>query len=105
MSPNRRPSHAQRHAHRHAPGAASTPVATAADTDTEATLELPAPEDHELIEGPSREDMIRRRAFDLYQRNGCVDGRELDDWLAAEAELGREVMEGDSPMDGAIERE
>jgi hypothetical protein len=87
---------------RRAPRAGSIPSGAA---EPDAALELPAPQEHELIEGPSREDMIRRRAFDLYQRNGCVDGHALDDWLAAEAELGREVMEGDSPMDDVIEHE
>ena len=96
------PTHRQAPPPRHAPRAGSRPP-SAAEPDT--TLELPAPQEHELIEGPSREDLIRRRAFDLYQRNGCVDGRAVDDWLAGEAELGREVMEGDSPMDGATERE
>lgn len=49
---------------------------------------LPAPEHHELLEGPTREQLIRRRAYDLYRRNGCVDGHALEDWLTAEAELG-----------------
>lgn len=102
MHSNHHPSHGHRHARRHAPGAVTTPVAAA---DADAPLELPAPEEHELIEGPSREDLIRRRAFDLYQRNGCIDGRDLADWLAAEAELNREVLEGASPTDEAPERE
>ena len=96
------PTHPQPWLPRPAPRAGFAPTGT---TETDTALELPAPEEHELIEGPSREDLIRRRAFDLYQRNGCVDGRALDDWLTAEAELGREVLEGDSPMDDAIERE
>lgn len=41
-----------------------------------------------LLEGPTREALIRERAYDRYERNGCVDGREVDDWLAAEAEVG-----------------
>lgn len=89
---------------RHAPRAATQPPVAFAD-DADAALELPAPEEHELLEGPSREDLIRRRAYDLYERNGCIDGHALDDWLAAEAELGREVIEGASPMDDATERE
>ncbi len=96
------PTHPQTRLPRPAPRAGFAPTGTA-EPDT--ALELPAPQEHELIEGPSREDLIRRRAFDLYQRNGCVDGRALDDWLMAEAELGREVLEGDSPMDDAIDRE
>lgn len=96
MNPTRRQAHPPGHAPRARPGSTA---------DTDAALELPVPEELELIEGPSREDLIRRRAFDLYERNGCVDGRALDDWLAAEAELGREVIEGDSPMDDAVDRE
>lgn len=98
MDTNRHTGHSTRHAPR---VLVQPPVAPAAD----ATLELPAPEEHELIEGPSREDLVRRRAYDLYQRNGCIDGHALDDWLAAEAELDREVLEGTSPIDGAIQRE
>jgi hypothetical protein len=33
------------------------------------------------------EDEIRRRAYELYEQSGRVDGYELDDWLQAEAEL------------------
>lgn len=96
------PTHPHTRPHRPAPGAgASAPISSAPDT----ALGLSAPQEHELIEGPSREDLIRRRAFDLYQRQGCIDGRALDDWLAAESELGREILEGDSPMGDTVERE
>lgn len=85
----------------------STPVATRrkkpADRSpappTDATQALAAPPTRELLEGPTREDLIRRRAFDLYERNGGVDGRALDDWLAAEAEVGRMVLEGTAPAE------
>lgn len=60
---------------------------------------LPAPPPRELLEGPSRDDLIRRRAYDLYERNGRVDGRAMDDWLAAEAELGRMDVETDTPLE------
>lgn len=60
---------------------------------------LAAPPARELLEGPTREDLIRRRAFDLYERNGCVDGRALDDWLAAESEVGEMVLEGTAPAE------
>jgi hypothetical protein len=58
---------------------------------------LAAPPGQELLEGPTRDDLIRRRAFDLYERNGSVDGRALDDWLTAEAEVGQTVLEGTAP--------
>jgi len=47
-----------------------------------------------LLEGPTRDEMIRVRAYERYERNGCVDGNELDDWLAAEAEVGAMMGEG-----------
>ncbi len=34
-----------------------------------------------------RENMIREAAYYLYIEHGCCDGHDLDDWLAAEAEL------------------
>lgn len=46
-----------------------------------------------------REESIRRRAYNLYQSRGRVDGRALDDWLAAEAEVNRETFEGSGPLD------
>ena len=36
------------------------------------------------------EAQIRIRAYELYEHRGKQDGRELDDWLEAEAELVRE---------------
>jgi hypothetical protein len=40
-----------------------------------------------LLDGPSRDEMIRARAYERYERNGCVEGRDVDDWLSAEAEV------------------
>lgn len=34
------------------------------------------------------EQVIRERAYAIWQSQGCPDGRELDHWLAAEHELG-----------------
>ena len=33
------------------------------------------------------ESEIARRAFELYKERGAQDGRDLDDWLKAEAEV------------------
>ena len=33
------------------------------------------------------ENRIRNRAYDLYQERGCIDGKALDDWLEAKAEV------------------
>ena len=33
------------------------------------------------------QEEIRRRAYDLYEERGRIDGYEWDDWLQAETEL------------------
>lgn len=33
------------------------------------------------------DDRIRNRAYDLYERRGCTEGKALDDWLEAKAEV------------------
>ena len=33
------------------------------------------------------EELIRQRAYSLYEQRGCQDGHALDDWLRAEAEI------------------
>lgn len=37
--------------------------------------------------GSELQEQIRTRAFQLYEQRGRDDGRDLDDWLRAEAEL------------------
>jgi hypothetical protein len=37
------------------------------------------------------QERIRTRAYELYEQRGCEDGRELDDWLQAEAEAAIEI--------------
>jgi len=34
------------------------------------------------------DEQIRTRAFELYQQRGAETGKDLDDWLQAEKELG-----------------
>jgi hypothetical protein len=41
-----------------------------------------------LADGQMRDELIRQRAYERYERNGCVEGHALDDWLAAEDSLG-----------------
>jgi hypothetical protein len=48
--------------------------------------------------GPSREELIRRRAFDLYERHGRVDGHALDNWLEAEAEVTHLVVDAPASL-------
>jgi Protein of unknown function (DUF2934) len=46
--------------------------------------------DTEKFQDPHRDptfEEIRDRAYQLYIERGADDGRDLDDWLAAEAEL------------------
>lgn len=44
----------------------------------------PAKSEAQILDRNTR---IRRRAYDLYEQRGRVDGHDLDDWLQAEAEL------------------
>jgi Protein of unknown function (DUF2934) len=52
----------------------------------DATKKQPTTEISELQEF-ELEDQIRLRAYQLYEARGGEDGRELDDWLRAEAEI------------------
>ncbi|MGE5204053.1 MAG: DUF2934 domain-containing protein [Chlamydiota bacterium] len=36
---------------------------------------------------PELEERIRRRAYELYEQRGRLDGHDVDDWLQAQAEL------------------
>ena len=36
---------------------------------------------------PNLEEEIRRRAYEIYEERGQEDGRDLEDWLRAEAEI------------------
>jgi hypothetical protein len=38
----------------------------------------------------SRED-IAQRAYDLYAQRGCESGKDVEDWIRAEQELGAEA--------------
>jgi hypothetical protein len=60
---------------------------------------LAAPPEPVLLEGPTREDRIRRRAYEIYERSGGIEGRDIDHWLAAEAEIDAEVLEGTAPAE------
>jgi hypothetical protein len=41
-----------------------------------------------------REELIRRRAHQLYVQRGMVSGSEMDDWLQAEFEVREAEMQG-----------
>jgi hypothetical protein len=36
---------------------------------------------------PAHEQLVREAAYFIYERSGRIDGRELENWLQAEAEL------------------
>lgn len=37
----------------------------------------------------SWDELVRMRAYALYERRGCEPGHEMEDWLRAESELGQ----------------
>ena len=59
----------------------------------------------DYLVGEFRGHAVGKMSLDEVRSVACEDLDALDDWLAAEAELGREVLEGDSPMGDSVERE
>lgn len=47
-----------------------------------------------ITSGTATVDQIRERAYELWQADGCPEGRELDYWLRAEADLNGEAGAG-----------
>ena len=44
----------------------------------------------EPVESPDKiQELIRQRAYELYEQRGREDGRDFDDWIAAESEVTR----------------
>ena len=43
-------------------------------------------------------EQIERRAYALYLESGCVDGRDVENWLTAEEELRNECENRDFPL-------
>lgn len=53
-----------------------------------------AVEDPELAPVNAAEELIRQRAYQLYEQRGCKEGYAVDDWLKAEEEInGKKVSE------------
>ena len=54
------------------------------------------------------EELIRVRAYQLYEERGCGKGHDLDDWLRAEAEItGKKLAtaaEAEATEDGGLRR-
>lgn len=57
----------------------------------------PAPAPRGGLSSEQREAMIREAAYFRYERRGHTHGSDLDDWLAAEAELDRITPEALEP--------
>jgi hypothetical protein len=51
-----------------------------------------------------REAMIREAAYFHYAKRGYASGHELEDWLAAEAEIERETSEAEFPPDTEVQQ-
>ena len=52
-------------------------------------MPAPAPAKEPQLATPSREEQIRRRAYELYVERGNQPDSELNDWLQAEEEIRR----------------
>ena len=46
-----------------------------------------APQNGDTAAATINRDVLAQRAYELYLARGAQDGRDLDDWLAAEREL------------------
>jgi hypothetical protein len=51
----------------------------------------PIKADTEDASGPSHEE-IRHRAYEIYLERDGLGGKELDDWLQAETEIGKDTL-------------
>ena len=65
-------------------GETSNPETTSAAPETTSALE-----GRQAIHGRNEDygDRVSRRAYELYLSRGRADGRDFDDWLAAEREV------------------
>lgn len=45
------------------------------------------------VDADLRHRMISEAAFHLYEKRGFADGYDVDDWLQAEASVGRQLLE------------
>ena len=90
--------HAPRRKHARKPAKAKGgPQTPAAPNGAATSPESPATHGAAFIDSDQREEMIRKAAY--YRAvSRCFDpGREVDDWLAAEAEVDRALATGDAP--------
>ena len=52
-----------------------------------------SPEETELSDRALLRRLFARRAYQLYEERGCVDGFDLQDWLQAEHEILEQLTE------------
>jgi hypothetical protein len=50
-----------------------------------------------------KHEEIERRAYEIYLQRGGGDGRDLDDWFAAEQELAHERRQDSEPIRSSIQ--
>jgi hypothetical protein len=43
-------------------------------------------------------EQIERRAYELYLESGCIEGRDVGNWLSAEEELRKKCENRDLPL-------
>jgi len=71
-------------------------TATAPVPDIDPSSEPSTRSVHDGVDDRDPRERIAMRAYELYLSRGASDGRDFDDWLAAE----REVRGADSPAQG-----
>ena len=52
-----------------------------------------SPEETELSDTALMRRLFARRAYQLYEARGCLDGFDLQDWLQAEREVLKQLTE------------
>ena len=72
----------------------SKPQRAASNKETEITSTSPSISEAE-VENLTRDEGIRRRAYDIYLERGQHPDRALDDWLEAERELEYRLFRGE----------
>lgn len=97
-------SHVHTAKRKHPPVAGSDPVGLSAAAPLAPAGTKPnsaATPGGQTIDPIQREEMIRKAAYLRAERRGFAVGQELEDWLAAEAEVDNSLTGGDAATSGA----
>jgi hypothetical protein len=70
------------------PHGGSSPISTSQPAPRRATN---ASKPKQAAPATPAHEQIALRAYEIWFRNGCQDGRDVEDWLEAEAELHAEI--------------